>query len=270
MPNYIRTQNPWIAAAESMQQVASPLANMYMQLPQVRAQMQRHADEMGIRQGQLDLSQQELGMKAPVYNAQAGNYNAEAGLHNQQAANLGQLLQFAMQGANADTNPLTKNMTGAALLSPDSAQRMRGDVTKPMTLNQNETAFTNPEMGQVSPLAQGIVNAPFGNTVMQGMQLGGTNQQPAVIQQGQFRPPGSMQLDPSTAAFNLARVAEVLDSLGMDEQQLTPLLQAASSRALGGQQQQSQVPVPAQRQPGQVYQTPKGPLKWTGTGWVTP
>lgn len=30
------------------------------------------------------------------------------------------------------------------------------------------------------------------------------------------------------------------------------------------------VPPPAQRVTGQTYQTPKGPLKWTGTGWVNP
>jgi len=27
-------------------------------------------------------------------------------------------------------------------------------------------------------------------------------------------------------------------------------------------------PAPAQRQPGQVYNTPRGPMRWTGTGWV--
>lgn len=35
----------------------------------------------------------------------------------------------------------------------------------------------------------------------------------------------------------------------------------------GGQQAQ-QVPPAPQRQKGAVYQTPKGPMKWTGTGWV--
>lgn len=34
------------------------------------------------------------------------------------------------------------------------------------------------------------------------------------------------------------------------------------------QAQPSQVPPPAQRQRNQVYQTPKGPMRWTGTGWV--
>ena len=40
----------------------------------------------------------------------------------------------------------------------------------------------------------------------------------------------------------------------------------------GGSPQQppqpGQVPPPNQRQVGQVYPTPKGPMKWTGTGWV--
>lgn len=30
------------------------------------------------------------------------------------------------------------------------------------------------------------------------------------------------------------------------------------------------VPPPAQRKVGQVYDTPKGPLRWTGTGWLLP
>ncbi len=29
-------------------------------------------------------------------------------------------------------------------------------------------------------------------------------------------------------------------------------------------------PAPEQRQPNAVYQTPRGPLRWTGTGWTTP
>lgn len=34
------------------------------------------------------------------------------------------------------------------------------------------------------------------------------------------------------------------------------------------QQPAAAVPAPAQRVKGQVYQTPRGPMKWTGTGWV--
>ena len=31
-----------------------------------------------------------------------------------------------------------------------------------------------------------------------------------------------------------------------------------------------QIPPAAQRKAGQTYDTPKGKLKWTGTGWVQP
>lgn len=61
MSNYIRTQSPWIAAAEGLQQAVNPLAQMYSQLPQIRAQMQQHADQMGIQQGRLNLEGQEYG-----------------------------------------------------------------------------------------------------------------------------------------------------------------------------------------------------------------
>lgn len=43
---------------------------------------------------------------------------------------------------------------------------------------------------------------------------------------------------------------------------------AAAQTTSGGTVQPA--PPPAQRQVGATYQTPKGPLKWTGTGWVTP
>jgi hypothetical protein len=247
MPDYIRSQNPWLAAAESMQGVANPLMKLYTQLPQVRAQMQQHADQMGIQQGRLDLDQQEFGAKVPVYNAQAANFNAGAGLDKQKTLNLEQLLSFAMQGAQADTNPLTRNMTGAALLDPGSAQQMRNDVTKPMMLNQNETAFSNPQMGPPAMLAQGMVNSPFGNTVMQGAPAG-TNQ-PPVIQQGQFRAPGSTSLDPSTVGKNWASVLQTLSEQDLPEEQLNPFVQLimqltkGQQATGGGQQVQTNRPV---------------------------
>jgi len=246
---------------------------MYTQLPQIRAQMQAHADQMGIAQGRLNLDQQETEAKIPVYGAQTKNYNAEAGYRDQQANQLAQLIQFAQQASQADPNRLTAALTGAGALDATSAARMRNDITKPLLLNQNQTAFGNPQTGAPTPLAQGVVNAPFGNTVMQGTQLGGTNQ-PSVIQQGQFRPPGSMNLDPSTAALNFGKLAEILDNLGGGTNEITALLQAAQQRATGGAQPTASgtntVPPANQRQAGQTYQTPKGPLKWTGTGWVTP
>jgi hypothetical protein len=38
--------------------------------------------------------------------------------------------------------------------------------------------------------------------------------------------------------------------------------------AAGAPQAAGQVPPPAQRKAGQTYQTPRGPMRWTGTGWV--
>lgn len=239
MPNYIRTQNPWIAAAESLDQISSPLARMYAQLPQVRAQMQQHADQMGIQQGRLMLDQQEMGAKIPVFNAQANNYNAEAGYHEQQAAQLRELISNALSGSLADTNPLTQPMTRAALLNPNAAQQMRADVTKPLTLNQNETAFSNPALGPVQPLAQGMVNAPFGNTVLGGIPLSEqvTNRVGPNIQGGAFRPFGSAALDPTTRLKNVAGVLDTLGKTDMTEEQLAPfveLLQSLVPREGGG------------------------------------
>ena len=35
-------------------------------------------------------------------------------------------------------------------------------------------------------------------------------------------------------------------------------------------QEAEPAPAPEQRQAGKVYNTPKGPLRWTGTGWLAP
>jgi hypothetical protein len=45
----------------------------------------------------------------------------------------------------------------------------------------------------------------------------------------------------------------------------TPILEPQ-----GGAQPAAKVPAPAQRQKDTVYQTPRGPMKWTGTGWLPP
>lgn len=273
MPNYIRTQNPYIAAAESMDQIANPLARMFVQLPQVRAQMQQHADQMGIAQGRLNLEQQnsifsndlanrkyglereELNARIPLYGAQTSNYNAEAGLHNQQANQLMRLMElskaaqagkyqsagggYGMGGPTmeqANNNAFAQALgalAASSALDPTAAARALETEQKPLTLNANETAFGRDNR----PFAQGMVNAPFGNTVLGGMQLGGGGQ-PSVIQQGQFRPPGSMQIDPSTGALNLGKLAELVDTVGAggaaDEQMINSLLQQAFQRAGGG------------------------------------
>lgn len=44
---------------------------------------------------------------------------------------------------------------------------------------------------------------------------------------------------------------------------------AAATPPVGGSAA-SAIPIPSQRIPGNVYPTPKGPMKWTGTGWIAP
>lgn len=238
MPNYIRTTNPWIAAADALDQGVSPLARMYTQLPQVRAQMQQHADQMGIAQGRLMLDQQESQARLPVFAAQAANYNAESGLRNQQAEEIAQLLRNAAVGSQGDAQALARAAAFSALTNPNAAQGLRNDITKPLTLNANETAFSNPQMGTPTPIAQGVVNAPFGNTVLAPAALGGTNVNPAPLQVGQFSPHASTELDPASAALRLGELAKIANEYGgaAGRTNAMTLLDAAQKRAMGGGQ----------------------------------
>ena len=57
------------------------------------------------------------------------------------------------------------------------------------------------------------------------------------------------------------------------QQFINPGVQAPQPSAYPGTQPPAppgQVPPPNQRQVGQTYPTPRGPMKWTGTGWVAP
>lgn len=49
-----------------------------------------------------------------------------------------------------------------------------------------------------------------------------------------------------------------------------PLPAPTPASAQPGRAAQAQVPPPASRGVGEIYPTPKGPLKWTGQGWVYP
>jgi hypothetical protein len=221
MPNYIRQQSPWVSAAESMNGGLNVLAGMYSQLPQIRAQQQHQADQLALQQGALDLNQQEHLAKVPVYNAQAANYQAGADKDKAGAAQLNMLMEFAKQAQQAKylerggsqlqngqgptienaqnmaTAQLLAALAGASTLAPDSAQRALEAEQAPVKLNAGQTAF---DPRSFTPLAQGLVSAPFGNTVQAGMQLPGN---PVIQQQGQFRPSAAGQIDPTTRAKNV-------------------------------------------------------------------
>lgn len=227
MPNFVRTQSPWIGAADAMQQGLSPLAQMFQELPQIRMRMQQHADQMGIQQGNLDLNRQELDAKRPVFAAQTKQYEAEATKSQSEAEKLGMLMNFARQAQAAkyqsQAMPMTNGPTlehaknqefaallgalaGSSTLDPSAAQRALESEQKPLVLATGQTAF--PAQGG-GPMAFGGVNSPFGNTVMGG-SVPGTK--PQVLQQGQFAPKGTTAQNPFLDAFRMAQIAALQEN----------------------------------------------------------
>lgn len=254
MPNYIRTQSPWLAAANAMQGVVDPMARMYSQLPQIQMQMQQNADQNALAHGRLQLEQQQQTMQAPVYESQAASHNAMAEKYKQDAMTQQLLNALSPQAGDAKrtsylnqqgfvpgmptrTNAgigsqadLLAALAAAAVLSPSSAASAMQNEQAPVMMNQNQVAvdpFTRaimgmgqssvpagnvmrpPTMGQQpsAPLQPGMFSSPYGNNVM--------NAQGGTVQQGQFRPPGTIQIPESTEALNVLKALEIADNLGM-------------------------------------------------------
>jgi hypothetical protein len=109
----------------------------------------------------------------------------------------------------------------------------------------------------------------------------------AASQRGERRLDWQMQSDKRKAlATDVANAIEARDSLTLDEKdpekmrwagksstQIRQELKAEQDAASGGggaPAATSAVPPPEKREANKVYPTPKGNLKWTGTGWVQP
>lgn len=250
----IRTQNPWVDAGAGINNGIGQLVQMYAQLPQVRAQMQQHADQLGIQQGKLMLDAEDQATRAPVYAAQTANYNASASKEQAAAQQLVMLMQLAKQaqqgkyqeqmagfsGAPTITNAqqmanssMLGALAGSSALQPDAAQRALASEQAPLKLNMGQTAFSREGI----PFAEGSMSAPYGNTLFRGMQLGG-GESPTVLQQGQFRPAHSQLLDPSTIIKNQLGLITAVDqgaSTTPEQEELakvllTKLLQSATGQ----------------------------------------
>lgn len=241
MANYIQSQSPWIGAANAFSQGAEPLMRLYSQLPQIQAQMQQHADQMGLQQQRIGLEQNDQAMRAPVYQAQTASYKANAQRDTEMALAQQILNSMApraeaakrqsylgMQGPAAQTPGVTNQadllglLAAASILGQGSGATALQNEQEPLKLNMGQTAFRPTVGGGVEPLAQGAMNPNIGSTLFQGISLPGTNA--PTMQQGSFRPPGSTNLDPSTIAKNWAAVAQVADMLGMPQQAVGELL----------------------------------------------
>lgn len=83
------------------------------------------------------------------------------------------------------------------------------------------------------------------------------------------------ELNQRAVVFRQAMVEQIREDAGLPP--LDPSKFMVQRPAAGGQRTPPpqrgaapQAPPAAQRKANQVYQTPKGPLRWTGTGWVKP
>lgn len=292
----IRTQNPWVDAGAGINNGLGQLVQMYSQLPQIRMQMQQHADQMGIQQGHLQLTQQDQNLHAPLYQAETEHYKANANKENAAAQQLMMLMDFAKQAQAGKYRQKTMGMTGgptiangeqqaaaqmlgalagSSALQPDAAQRALEREQAPLKLNMGQTALSQSGV----PFAQGAMRAPYGETLLGGMQLGGGGQ-PPVLQQGQFKPSSAGLIDPTTQAKNTMTFLLGLDQLGSRSKQdpaisnvLQNVIQQLGGSHTAGRTNAPAVAIvqpPATREVGKTYSTPKGPMKWTGTGWVKP
>lgn len=224
MANYVYTQNPWLTAAQSMQGLQGPLDQMLVQVPAIRARMQQHADEMGLRQTDLD-------MRAPLIQAQAASESAQAQKYQNDAAaqailnalapKAGLAKQQAMlseggfvpgmptrQNAAVQSNADFANaLAQAIVLGQSSAATALNNEQQPVTMRMGETGFNRFGM----PTMQGAMSVPFGNTLMQGGAVGAPL---PTLQQGQFRP-SLMQQNPAASANNLATALDKMIMQGV-------------------------------------------------------
>lgn len=261
MPNYFRQQSPWLDAAQGIERGAGQLSQIMMQVPQVRAQMQRHADEMGIRQGGLELQQQEHLAKVPVYNAQAMNYQAGAEKDNAtvqqlmrglEMSKLAQENEFIRRGGmptqtQSPVDPMQQAMAlvqsafaGTTAMDPASSQRAYTAATTPVKYNLNQIGL-DPNTGK--QVGGGLVSVPHGNPVFAPSD--GTNALTSLVL-GQFRPSGAGQLDPSTIGKNTADYLTQKQNLGskvLENPAVSNLLQQVEALMLnrgGGNTNQTQ------------------------------
>jgi hypothetical protein len=124
------------------------------------------------------------------------------------------------------------------------------------------------------------VNSPTGGAVgnvteKEGQKLESTN---GILDVGQSYPQFVNEVDETRGAMD-RHVTGLTpnNAFALREDNRGEIPQGAYFRAADGRVYQNKrgagpggqsVPPPEQRQRGQVYQTPKGPMRWTGTGWV--
>jgi hypothetical protein len=160
---------------------------------------------------------------------------------------------------------------GSTALDPASSQRARTDDSAPVKYNLNQIGL-DPNTGK--QVGGGLVSVPHGNPVFAQPEGGGglTNLVP-----GQFRPSAAGIIDPSTRAKNIMSFLtgkQELSSELLEDPETVKLIQEVmrqlSAAGSTNMQPNTQVPSKEQRKINQTYNTPKGFMKWTGTGWVTP
>lgn len=148
----------------------------------------------------------------------------------------------------------------------------------------SKLAFNTPQGGITTPVVPGLptVQAPY--TLPQGAQRFGSQisgpgmgldlNQPQQPQQpiASGLPPRPPNLGhPAQAAAINAITGHQFSTRQLGPDVFNALLNIATNTApFSANQQQTSIPPPSLRERNKVYDTPKGPLKWTGTGWIQP
>jgi hypothetical protein len=197
-----------------------------------------------------------------------------------------------------DVDPVQQldNSLGQALAGMGQVSNYRG-----ITPEQVAQMFQvrNQRMQQLMALGgKPTANVTAGGTLVDNIRGGVVHQSPRTLGQGQVMVPGAggeriaEGMPPRVGAMTDPR-QQMIGSLGnilrrfdpdvsvLNQQNpvynaaqaaLLPLLQQLETNQVPQTtaQPQSSIPPAAQREVNKVYMTPKGELKWTGTGWVKP
>lgn len=276
----IVASNPWQDAAAYGGGFGAQIANMLAQQPQIRLQLA------------------QLAQQAQVNQANIGEKNASAGLYQAQTEGEKQKNKFLGEQPQALSNVLTALIANNPAGVANAVGPLGYGSKDPAGQTSMFAAILGANPTKNPLLAAQIqggkeINVPA-NALGYSPLAGGTNMPgPILLRPGQSaqQPGGPMVTSPVAPPqrSDIGALGNLLTGIpkGVEtgvipsdagsnivNQVLLPALlqrlaQPQGGSATGVPQQQSAMAVPpaAQRQVGQVYDTPKGKFRWTGTGW---
>lgn len=293
--------SPWTDFGNSFGQAGSDIAGITSGLARLRFQQ-------GLAAQQMALKQQQFYQKAELDTEHAALYAAQKALEDakmKQLGNedwagsvLGNAIEQLVNPPSFATPDQTKTWEGIAAnqmgrlaaqgrhFVPENYAQIRQEQNPVMQAiiaagGANKLAFNTPQGGITTPTIPGLptVVAPY--TLPQGAERFPPQIFPSggpALNLNQPQQPiatGLPKLGVDTTQKEVGTLQSLLGhlmSFGEPNNPNDPIYQAATNALLPRLQQMGKpkTPPPASLKVGEVYDTPKGRLKWTGTGFVQP